>query len=31
MTRDSGLCTSDKKWLKMRMKTPICHNSKGNE
>jgi hypothetical protein len=31
MTHDSGLCTSDKKWIKTKMKTFICLNSKGNE
>jgi hypothetical protein len=25
------MCTSDNKWIKKRMKTPICLNSKGNE
>jgi hypothetical protein len=31
MMCDSGLCTNGKKWIKTRMKTPICFNSKGNE
>jgi hypothetical protein len=31
MVHDSGMCISGKKWIKMRMKTPIHLNSKGNE
>jgi hypothetical protein len=31
MTHDNGMCTSDKKWIKTKMKTPICVNSEGNE
>ncbi len=31
MVHDNGMCTSGKKWIKMRMKTPIHLNSKGNE
>jgi hypothetical protein len=31
MTRDSGMCTDNQKWIKMRMKTSICLNNKGNE
>jgi len=31
ITCDSGLCTSDKKKMKMKMKAFICFNSKGNE
>jgi hypothetical protein len=31
ITCDSGLCISDKKWIKTKMKTPIRLNSKGNE
>jgi hypothetical protein len=27
----SGLCRSDQEWIKTRIKTPICLNSKGNE
>jgi hypothetical protein len=31
MTHYSGLCISDQKWIKTRMKTSIHPNSKGNE
>jgi len=31
MVCNSGLCISDKKWIKMRMKTSICLSNKGNE
>jgi len=31
MTHDSGLCTMIKKWIKIRMKTLIHLNCKGNE
>jgi hypothetical protein len=31
MTCDYGLCASDKKWIKTRIKTLICLNNKGNE
>ncbi len=30
MTNDSGMHTSNKKKIKMKMKTPICFNNKGN-
>jgi hypothetical protein len=31
MMCDNGLCASGQKIIKMRMKTPICFNGKGNE
>jgi hypothetical protein len=31
MMYDSGFCTSNQKLIRMRMKAPICFNSKGNE
>jgi len=31
MLCNSGMCTNGKKWIKTRMKTPICVDSKGNE
>jgi hypothetical protein len=31
MLCNSGMCTNGTKWIKTRMKTPICVNSKGNE
>jgi hypothetical protein len=31
LTHDSGLCTSNKKWIKTKMKTLIHFNSKGIE
>jgi len=31
MMRNSGLCTSSKKWIKIGMKTPIRINNKGND
>jgi len=31
MAHDSGLCTNDHEWIKTKIKTPICLNSKGNE
>jgi hypothetical protein len=31
MTCDNGLCTSNKKWIKTRMKTSMHLDSKGNE
>jgi len=31
MTCNYGMCTSDQEWIKLRIKTPICLNSKGNE
>jgi hypothetical protein len=31
MMHDNGLCTSNKKWIKTKMKTLIHFNSKGNE
>ncbi len=31
MMPNSGLCTSGKKWIEMKMKIPICLNNKGNE
>jgi hypothetical protein len=31
MTCDSGMCTSNQNWIKMRTKTPIRFNNKKNE
>jgi len=31
MMHDNGMCISGKKWIKTRVQTPICLNSKGNE
>jgi len=31
MTCDNGLCISNHEWIKLRMKTPIYFNNKGNE
>jgi hypothetical protein len=31
MMRNSGMCTSSQNWIKTKIKTPICLNSKGNE
>jgi len=28
---NGGLCTSSQKWIKTKMKTPLCFNNKGNE
>jgi len=31
MKHGNGLCTCRQKWIKTKMKTPICFNTKGNE